>query len=458
VSNSLLLLSLLLGAWLAASSASAAPPACATETAELSAHVANVNSERGGRLYMHPKHPALCASPDEGQCKARAYIIPGDRVTLGDECEGWTWVKYQGAMSSTVGWVETERLNIADTRTAEPAADSGAAAGCATMERRLNGEAVPAGDQVDVSFLHLDPAPDSMKNDFSYYHSAALVVLHGRTVQLVRAVGIGTCHDLELSIWSEDFKTRLASASPDEEEEHPSSAGASLVMLDSRPYFLGQDRAQASIKLTRIEEDFSTTPMCSGARGQREPERVAEAADKALCAAVVAGKVETISLKKKIIDLSDDRAWAKFLEHHYLPPDIRFVAEGKVDIANTGKEERIGWAVFHENSDAGCGYDFNLEWPVVLGSGATFAADDPANAALAEALDAMDKVGPGPGNETAKLIRYKGQVLLDVQSPWDGDTPWHEVWKIEDGKVRTMCKFDMTIVRLSPVTSQSGQQ
>jgi hypothetical protein len=62
------------------------------------------------RLYLHSQHPDACNA-----CKAAAYIVSGDRVSVGDVCGTWTAVKFRGKSREYYGWVQSDRLvNVSD--------------------------------------------------------------------------------------------------------------------------------------------------------------------------------------------------------------------------------------------------------------------------------------------------------------------------------------------------------
>jgi hypothetical protein len=71
---------------------------------------ATVKGDSGARLPFHPEHPSLCASPDEGMCKEKAYVVPGDTVAVGNTCGTWSYAQYLGKENVIVGWVESTRL------------------------------------------------------------------------------------------------------------------------------------------------------------------------------------------------------------------------------------------------------------------------------------------------------------------------------------------------------------
>jgi Ankyrin repeats (many copies) len=67
----------------------------------------------GDRIYIHPANPQICDSVAEPQCRAKSYLIPGDRVDVGFVCGQWTYIQFPAptnASGSIYGWIETGRL------------------------------------------------------------------------------------------------------------------------------------------------------------------------------------------------------------------------------------------------------------------------------------------------------------------------------------------------------------
>ncbi len=64
----------------------------------------------GQRLYLHPRYPKGCESDSDSACTSGAYLVSGDRVSAGETCGDWTYVRYQGKKSESFGWVESDRL------------------------------------------------------------------------------------------------------------------------------------------------------------------------------------------------------------------------------------------------------------------------------------------------------------------------------------------------------------
>src|SRR5687767_1067112 len=49
------------------------------------------------RLYLRPAHPELCSSLlDPRDCKAPAYVLANDVVTIGNVCGTWANVMFEG--------------------------------------------------------------------------------------------------------------------------------------------------------------------------------------------------------------------------------------------------------------------------------------------------------------------------------------------------------------------------
>ena len=74
---------------------------------------ARVRGTGGQRLYLRPANPELCSSLlDPRDCKARAYLIPKDIVTIGHACGAWAYVMFERKRSRSTGWVELEAVPL----------------------------------------------------------------------------------------------------------------------------------------------------------------------------------------------------------------------------------------------------------------------------------------------------------------------------------------------------------
>jgi hypothetical protein len=65
-----------------------------------------------GKIYLHPQYPAQCTGAPDEDCKASAYILPGDALGIGKTCGSWAYVQYVGEKHITTGWAATTQLTI----------------------------------------------------------------------------------------------------------------------------------------------------------------------------------------------------------------------------------------------------------------------------------------------------------------------------------------------------------
>ncbi|WP_143270901.1 MULTISPECIES: hypothetical protein [unclassified Azospirillum] len=70
-----------------------------------------VKPEQGPRLYFQ-RVEAGC--PGSDTCKAKAYLVPGDKVILDDTGEAWICAHFQGPKRGTLGWLPRTALAIED--------------------------------------------------------------------------------------------------------------------------------------------------------------------------------------------------------------------------------------------------------------------------------------------------------------------------------------------------------
>jgi ankyrin repeat protein len=71
----------------------------------------------GDRVYIHPANPQVCEANSEPLCRAKAYVIPGDRVDIGFICGAWTYIRYPARTNAShdiLGWVGTDQLYAVD--------------------------------------------------------------------------------------------------------------------------------------------------------------------------------------------------------------------------------------------------------------------------------------------------------------------------------------------------------
>ncbi|SNS57219.1 MULTISPECIES: hypothetical protein [unclassified Azospirillum] len=70
-----------------------------------------VKADQGPRLHFQ-RVEAGC--PGSDTCKAKAYLVPGDKVILDDTGETWICAYFQGPKRGTFGWLPRTALAIED--------------------------------------------------------------------------------------------------------------------------------------------------------------------------------------------------------------------------------------------------------------------------------------------------------------------------------------------------------
>jgi uncharacterized protein len=78
-----------------------------------------IGGEPGQRVHLRPANPQVCDASIEPSCRAKSYLVPGDRVTIGFICGAWTYIRYlppTRASDVAYGWVPTRDLYDVDSR------------------------------------------------------------------------------------------------------------------------------------------------------------------------------------------------------------------------------------------------------------------------------------------------------------------------------------------------------
>jgi hypothetical protein len=68
-----------------------------------------VKADQGPRLYFQRVEDGC---PGGDTCKAKAYLVPGDKVVLDDTGKAWLCVYFQGPKRGTFGWLPRTALKI----------------------------------------------------------------------------------------------------------------------------------------------------------------------------------------------------------------------------------------------------------------------------------------------------------------------------------------------------------
>lgn len=82
---------------------------CAQENVDFYSNLPRMDADVTGQPNSHipllHQHPSQCASPDDQQCKGKAYLLPGDKVVVANICGDYTHIQYVGKSRTTSGWI-----------------------------------------------------------------------------------------------------------------------------------------------------------------------------------------------------------------------------------------------------------------------------------------------------------------------------------------------------------------
>lgn len=71
---------------------------------------ARVNDSVGSKVFLHPVYPRKCPASRQAECSGSKYVVAGDVVAVGDNCNGWTYVQFIRKTRVTYGWVSSAAL------------------------------------------------------------------------------------------------------------------------------------------------------------------------------------------------------------------------------------------------------------------------------------------------------------------------------------------------------------
>jgi hypothetical protein len=85
------------------------PPTCAKQPSRPDHYVVVTEP----RVYIHSTYPAACARQSAETCKASAYVIAGDVLNQGADCQYWVYATFEGDKRTTSGWVSAASVATA---------------------------------------------------------------------------------------------------------------------------------------------------------------------------------------------------------------------------------------------------------------------------------------------------------------------------------------------------------
>jgi len=419
----------------------------------------------GERLYIHSVHPSLCKGSDSDACKPTRYVLTGDSITVAERCGNWTFMSYAGKRSKTSGWVAARYDSSPDGGRGLQAESVKQGAplipACHEAERILNewlNSSDPGSSMLPPAITNsanVKKWPDGMDNGPSGPNVWSMVVgdarIADKSIKAISYSSGGTCWDQSMELWDPDHRKaiEIPTSEIDETTNEPKDPGdgggyssEDLVTLLGATYFAHITRSATNVKLYGFHSDLSAASVCEVTRIPATREFVKNASDHVLCDAVLRGKVEDGGLiDRDPVDLPDESTQASTGGVQLNRP-VTLVAQGMADPGNDGKLHAVGIVEYHDDSGAGCGHEYNSEWPVLLGSDG-LPIGSPVNKI------AYEHAG---GDNRARLFRFRGMTYFETRSLENADgTPTHEVWQFAESGANRVCSFNQARYEARPV-------
>ena len=450
----LLALGVLVWAALAGTAAAAegtSVPKCAANPPQPT-NPAKIAGFPGDRVYIHPRHPQLCTDASDQSCKAHAYVIVGDTVKVSPDCNGWTFIEFDGKRTTT-GWVTSVRFDNdaanhgdhARPAFAESVAQSTHPA-CLEVERVFN--ASLRGPSASTRTImpsvlggttEMEKLPEGVAADADGSVAVADTNIQGHALKAVTYRVGGTCHDDYLELWDPAFRKRVgvAESNIDSGQGPQDYAEEDLVKLAGQTYFMHSTRT-GGLVLVGFDKDLNSQALCSVAMMPLKHEALKSAADRDLCEAVQAGTVAAAPLED--VAPYDVEPEALHLDAHgkelldNMSGGFQVTARGHLDIDNDGKPEDIGMLAFGNGKDsAGCGHDVDTAVPIKLDPDGAPAASSAFNQKMIESA--------GAGEDTHLLV-FRGRIYFETRSHLTSDAAGsHDVWELSANGRKNMCEF-----------------
>jgi hypothetical protein len=415
-------------------------PDCALKPGKPS-RVVTVPGFPAERLYIQRKYPGICTGGDDHRCRAGAYVISGDRLSVSENCANWSYVEYLGERTVS-GWVASSRLPESDaqpTRLAESVVQSAHPA-CFEAETLLTeelqkgqGGALPSALQNKTTDESFPPTVTPVGGDNGGAEWDGLV--QGQRLKAIAYSLGGTCSIGFLELWKRNFSERISlPGSNVDDQQNAWASDDDLVRLGGRTYFVHSIRGR-SFKVASFDKHLATSAMCKIEQYPTQHEVIQFAADQELCDAVATGRIEGAP----ITDISPIDVWESTLQESvdskepiFGLPNLKMIGRGRVDIDNDGTLDDVGIVVYDEASGAGCGHEFHTMWPVKLNADGTPVPHSAFNKLTLNSADGNDN--------DARIFAFNGVFYVEYRSRKDADgLPKHEVWKYTRTGATKMC-------------------
>ena len=405
----------------------------------------------GQRRYLLPKHPERCTGNQAGGCGATSYLVTGDEVKLGTDCDGYVFVEFAGKKRISSGWIPNGSVKSValGSSSTEGIPMSGVVDPiCGFVQQRLNSALnsnshEPAFKSPLKNIQSTEKLPNNAENgDRVWDVHTADADIGAHHVKVLSYSAGGTCSNSVLELWNKDFSKRIpvegASGSAIDEKYSDDFGGYTsedLIQWESKTYFLQYSRAQRHVLVFGIQNDLSSKFVCELTQKPLKHEVIKVSNDAAVCNAAIKGDVEDLALGSDPHmgpEIKGDIVAAEVGPYVQGAGQVALSGRAPIDVQNQGRPESISMASIYNASGAGCGHDFFTQWPVILNSDGKPDSRNPFSQV------AFEHSGP---DDDSRLFRYRGSVYLERRSLDLSDERAHEIWKFTGATPNLVCSL-----------------
>jgi hypothetical protein len=445
---------LILGKTTIANGTEADVSACAMDGGLTSGGASNralVTGFGGQRTYLHPKHPERCADNKTDGCIATSYLVTGDEVKLGTDCDGYVFVEFAGKKKVSSGWIPNGSVKsptLGQSSTEGIPLSGSADAICGFVQQQLNSalnsnSKEPAFKSPLKNLQSAEKLPNSAyKGDMVWDVHTADADIGAHHVKVLSYSAGGTCSNSVVELWNKDFSEHFpvegASGSAID-EEYPNDFGGytsqDLIQWDGKTYFLQYSRAKRHVLVFGIQNDLSSKFVCELTQKPLKHEIIKVANDPAACDAAIKGDVEDLALGSDphmSPEVNGEIAAEEVGPYVQRARQVTLSGRALIDLQNQGKPELVSMASIYDASGAGCGHEFLTKWTVVLNSDGKPELKNPFSQV------AFEHSGP---DDDSRLFRYRGSVYVERRSLDLSDERAHEIWKFTGTTPNLVCSL-----------------
>lgn len=415
----------------------------------------------GQRLYIHGKHPRECvAGSSAADCALKSYVLTGDTITAGKNCDGWSYVSFSGKRGTTTGWVPARRIGLEDSTlnfdpapAPEPYAASAelgslpfshseaasAAPACLVVRDRLNAVGTNHADPLPSLILNAETKsdlPNGVATDVGGTAAVANIEVAGRSLKAV-SYSVGGMQEYNgiVELWDSTFTKRIKIGTPDLGDGELQNVRQDVVAIDGTAYFVERSDTSGDVAIFGFDNGQSGHKICTLTNVVSENvERLEVAAEPAVCHAAMTGSVDDAGLKEITpygLTLASISTSADKGDDIYSVSPVEINARGEVDLDNDGTPKAVGFAMYHYEPMNG-NAAIHREWPIILNADGTPAAHTPLN------MTALEHAGD---DDSARLFRFHGSTYFEHRWRSESTVHSHEIWKFSKTAATITCKF-----------------